>query len=135
MNLKAVNARKSPKDTKKGLRFLLLLFCCGKEDVIQDQPIPRRIRMLIKISGLFIYLMLIVFRIVSAIEGPETFAQNPMNIFGFANVFVFTHDDSIGLYEIFLEPCCLSEETLHHTCVILGEHRRDRIPLGREFEY
>src|SRR5690606_6126781 len=78
--------------------------------------------------------MLIVFGVVAAIKRPESFTENAVDIFGFADFFVFTHHDYVRLDKLRFKSSGLSEESLYDLAVILRQHGRDRIPFRREFE-
>ena len=75
--------------------------------------------MLMEVSGFFVHLMLIIFGIMSSVKGPEAFPKNTVEIFRFLDVFVFTHDDSIRLDEMFFESRRLTEEARDYACVVL----------------
>ena len=51
--------------------------------------------------------MLIVFRIMPSVEGPETPAQNPMNVLGFLDIPILAHDQHLRFYQTVFEEAQL----------------------------
>src|SRR5690349_2869296 len=90
--------------------------------------------MLLQIGGLFIHLVLIVFRIVTSIKSPEALAINAVEVLRLFDVFVLTHDDDIWFDEALLEARRLSEKSGDDSRMILRQHGGNRIPLGRELK-
>ena len=78
---------------------------------------------------------LIVFWIVAPIKCPESFPENAVQIFSFSDLFVFSHYDNIRFDQMLFKTSGLTIKSSDHTRMILREHGRDRIPLGRKFKY
>ena len=53
--------------------------------------------MLIEIGVFFTNLVLIIFRIMTSVESPETFTQTTVNIFCLLDLFIFPHNHNIRL--------------------------------------
>jgi hypothetical protein len=88
----------------------------------------------VEIGRFFTYLVLVVFRIVAAVECPEALAEHAVDVFGFADFLVFTHDDNVRFDEVGLEARSLSEKSFDNPGVILRQHGGDRIPLRRKLK-
>ena len=56
---------------------------------------------------------------MSTIIGLKSLAQNSMNVFGFFDFFVFSHDQHIGFDEILFKACGLTEKSPDNLSMIL----------------
>ena len=60
--------------------------------------------MLIEVGWFFANLMLVVFRIMTTIKGPEPFPHYTMNVLCLLDLFILAHNHDIRLDQTFLEP-------------------------------
>ena len=90
--------------------------------------------MLVKIGGFFVDLVLIVFRVMSTIESPESLSEDAVEVLGFLDIAVFAHDHRVGLDQVFFESGGLAEKTRDHARMVLRQHGGNRIPFGGKFE-
>ena len=74
--------------------------------------------------------MLVVLWIMASIKGPHPVSKGSMDVFGLIDGLVFSHDDDIGLDEVFVEGGGLSHESEDHLFMALAKHGRYHIPLS-----
>ena len=108
---------------------MLLLLSRRKEHIVEDQAVARGVGMLMQVGRFFIDLVLVVFGIMASVKSPEPLSKNAVQVLYLPNVFVFAHDDGIGLDEVLFETRGLSEEPGNNACVILRQHGRNGIPF------
>ena len=62
------------------LRFPLLLLCCRKEHIIQNQAIAWRIRVQAQIRFWIVYEVTVILRIVTSIKSPGTLTMLAVDV-------------------------------------------------------
>jgi len=77
-------------------------------------------------------LVLGILGVVPPVVGPRALAEVAVDVFGPPTI--LSQHDGARLEAILGERCRQAVEVREHRFVILGEHRRDRIELGREVE-
>ena len=87
-----------------------------------------------EIGGGIAYKVLIILGIVTAQEGKGPFTEISVDVFHLLAAFHFAHDHHVLLDQVAPETGGLSHETCDHSHVILRQHRRHWIVLGRELE-
>ena len=78
--------------------------------------------------------MLVVFRVVATEKSPKAVAEVTVDVTVLVQGAIVAQDDDGRLHIVLVEGRGLAHKALHQLFVTLCEHRRDRIPLGREIE-
>ena len=90
--------------------------------------------MKVKIRLGVIDVVAIILWIVATVERPCAFTEATVDIARFLLRLVFSHQENVRLDIVLVESSCLTHEALNCTSMILRQHGRDRVPLGREIK-
>src|SRR5690349_230678 len=90
--------------------------------------------MQIQVSWFFAHRVLVILWVVASIKSPEALTKNAVQVLCLVDLFIFSHDDYIGLHKMILESCRLPIEAFDNTGMILCKHRGYRVPLGGKFK-
>ena len=78
--------------------------------------------------------VLVVLWVVTTEKGPESVTKIAVDVTVLIQRAIVAQNDNGRLHIVFIEGSGLSHKAFHQAFVALGEHGRDRIPLGREVE-
>lgn len=88
----------------------------------------------VQVGGRVADVVLVVFGVVPGVEREGALAERAVQVLDLVAARRFGHDDHGGLDEFLPERRRLPDEAFDRRDVVLCQHRRDRIPLGAEFE-
>src|SRR6185436_1110376 len=75
-------------------------------------------------------LVLVIFRVMSAVKSKCSFPEFTVNIPRFILGFIFSHDQHFRFDKLFPESSCLSHTAFDHLFMVLAQHGWYRIPFG-----
>src|SRR5688572_2824422 len=111
------------------LRLQRLLLRCRKQHVVQDQPVPGRVRVQRQIGGRATDGVLRILRVVAAVVRPRPLSVVAVNVFDPRRALLDREDRHARLQRRLGEARRHTVEIVDDGAVALHEHRRDRIEL------
>ena len=113
---------------------MLFLLGGGEKDIVQNQAIAGRIGVQRQVGRRVAHKVAIVLGVVAAQEGPGALAVLAVQVAHLAKFLVFSHYQGAALHRLAAEGRRLAHKAVDDARVVLRQHRRHPVPLGRKLE-